>query len=61
MRELSEEMELFYVSVVVGYGATYIYQKSLTYSLKMNELYLNKIDCLTESETEITVSFDEFL
>ena len=30
MRELSEEMELFYVSVVEGYVAIYIYQKSLT-------------------------------
>ena len=61
MRELSEEVELFYVSVVVGYVATYIYQKSLTYSLKMNELYLSKIDCLIESEAESTLSSYAFL
>lgn len=61
MRELSEEIELFHVSVGEGYVAIYIYQKSLTYSLKTNEVYLNKIDCLIERETEITVSSDAFL
>lgn len=48
MRELSEETELLCLDWGGGYTAIYICQKLLTYSLKMNELYLNKIDLLID-------------
>lgn len=46
--KLSREMGLFSLVWSGGHVTIYICQRLLTYSFKMNELYLNKIDWLIE-------------